>query len=88
MNQKISKKQLDDLINKVQQETKEDLSNKLEEIYGPKRQVSLDEFAQEVIPKLLSATFAIAGRHAEYLIHDVLSELDLLIDDEHNDSSD
>ncbi|MGP9043336.1 hypothetical protein [Cytobacillus kochii] len=82
MSKKISKHRFEQIIKEVQEETREQFAKDLERAYGQERNVPLQEFIDEILPKVLSRTFVNANTHAEYLIHDVLSELDLLIDDD------
>lgn len=82
MSKKISKHRFEQIIKEVQEETREQFAKDIEKAYGQKRNVPLQEFIDEILPKLLSKTFVNANTHAEYLIHDVLSELDLLTDDD------
>lgn len=82
MSKKISKHRFEQIIKEVQEETREQFAKDLEKAYGQERNVPLQEFIDEILPKVLSRTFVNANTHAEYLIHDVLSELDLLTDDD------
>ena len=82
MNNKITTDQLQEIINQVREETKIDFTELIQEIYGPKRSVPLQEFVDEILPRLLSATFVKAGNHAELIVHDVLDKLDLIKKDD------
>lgn len=82
MSKKISKERLEQIINQVREETKNDIAERIHEIYGNHQDDDLtaEQFIIKLLPKLLSRTFAIGTLHAKYIIHDVLSELDLLDD--------
>ncbi|MEK4924105.1 hypothetical protein MKX78_19545 [Cytobacillus sp. FSL R5-0569] len=82
MAKKISKQRFEQIIKEVQEVTRKEFAKGLEEAYGQERIVPLQEFTDEILPKLLSKTFVNANTHAEYMIHDILSELDLLTDDD------
>lgn len=82
MSNKISKDELQKIIEQVREETKIDFAELIKGIFGPKRSVPLQEFIDNILPKLLSATFVKAGNHAELIVHDVLDKLDLLKKDD------
>lgn len=84
MSQKISAQQLGAIIEQARKETNEDFANLLKEVYGPDRDMNLDDFISDILPKLLSATYAKSMHYAENVIRDVLEELELLTDDSEN----
>lgn len=82
MSKKISKKELDEIIKQVMDETTENFAKDLEDAVGPKRSMPLQEIVDDLIPKLLSVTLVNARSHTAFVIQDVLERLDLLTDDE------
>jgi hypothetical protein len=85
LEKKISKQQLKEIVNNVREETRDDFTKRVENVIGPSRGVTFDEYARTIVPKLLSATYLSAITHAEYVIYDVLENLDLLTDDGQED---
>lgn len=81
MDKKISDTRLKEMFQQVREETGKNFSESLQNEIG-KRHVTFDEFANKVVPALLGITFASATAHAEYLLVDLLEELDLIGDDE------
>lgn len=80
MTKKIPKERLTEIMNQLQEETKKEFADALHEFYSESKKMPLDDFINDMLPKMLTRIWFESTNHAELLVFDVLKELDLLSD--------
>lgn len=82
MVKKITRTELTEIIDRALDETTESFAQDLEKTVGPNRPINFQEFADTILPKLVSDALINSRRYATYIVDDVLERLDLIIEDE------